>query len=208
MGGHGGLNILPQKRWNVYNFDNREKVRKDEEAAAREEHIRQQQERQKDSEARLAKLRDAALAKHKGKATDDETVAGEAHIDETLNNTEKTSLHEEKIQHMQLFNGLISFKKLTPGSVRSEEFKGPNEVDKKIFRGDKELERLYKRAAKEATRVGKDGVEADNEHYKLGYGCLDRSRKRPWYLTKTSLQDETESDVTNVDRPGEYLFAS
>jgi len=21
MGGHGGLNILPQKRWNVYNLD-------------------------------------------------------------------------------------------------------------------------------------------------------------------------------------------
>lgn len=29
MGGHGGLNILPQKRWNVYNRDNREKVEKD-----------------------------------------------------------------------------------------------------------------------------------------------------------------------------------
>ncbi|KAK1584296.1 hypothetical protein Q3G72_031664 [Acer saccharum] len=34
MGGHGGLNILPQKRWNVYNYENREKVRQDEEAAA------------------------------------------------------------------------------------------------------------------------------------------------------------------------------
>lgn len=33
-GGHGGLNILPQKSWHVYNFDAREKVRKDEEAAA------------------------------------------------------------------------------------------------------------------------------------------------------------------------------
>lgn len=29
MGGHGGLNILPQKRWNVYNHDNREKVDRD-----------------------------------------------------------------------------------------------------------------------------------------------------------------------------------
>lgn len=29
MGGHGGLNILPQKKWNVYNRDNREKVEKD-----------------------------------------------------------------------------------------------------------------------------------------------------------------------------------
>ena len=31
MGGHGGLNILPQKRWNVYRQDNQEKVRKDQE---------------------------------------------------------------------------------------------------------------------------------------------------------------------------------
>ena len=31
MGGHGGLNILPQKTWNVYRRDNREKVEKDEE---------------------------------------------------------------------------------------------------------------------------------------------------------------------------------
>lgn len=31
MGGHGGLNILPQKRWNVYNYNNRERVRKDKE---------------------------------------------------------------------------------------------------------------------------------------------------------------------------------
>ena len=29
MGGHGGLNILPQKRWNVYRKDNQEKVQKD-----------------------------------------------------------------------------------------------------------------------------------------------------------------------------------
>jgi len=29
MGGHGGLNILPQKKWNVYNYDNRDIVDKD-----------------------------------------------------------------------------------------------------------------------------------------------------------------------------------
>ena len=34
MGGHGGLNILPQKSWNVYNRDNRQKVERDEAEAA------------------------------------------------------------------------------------------------------------------------------------------------------------------------------
>ena len=33
MGGHGGLNILPQKSWNVYNRDNRQRVERDEAAA-------------------------------------------------------------------------------------------------------------------------------------------------------------------------------
>lgn len=57
MGGHGGLNILPQKRWNVYNFDNREKVRRDEEAAAADEQLKREQSRRRDSELRLQSLR-------------------------------------------------------------------------------------------------------------------------------------------------------
>ncbi|KAK3434575.1 hypothetical protein EUGRSUZ_D02058 [Eucalyptus grandis] len=45
MDGHGDLNILPQKRWNVYNYENREKVRKDEEAAVKEEQPKREQAR-------------------------------------------------------------------------------------------------------------------------------------------------------------------
>lgn len=37
MGGHGGLNILPQKRWNVYNYQNRIKVEKDKQKAKEKE---------------------------------------------------------------------------------------------------------------------------------------------------------------------------
>lgn len=59
MGGHGGLNILPQKRWNVYNYENREKVKRDEEAAAKEEQLKREQVRKRDAEFRLEQLRTA-----------------------------------------------------------------------------------------------------------------------------------------------------
>ncbi|KAL6325891.1 hypothetical protein AAG906_038380 [Vitis piasezkii] len=57
MGGHGGLNILPQKSWNVYGSENRERVRRDEEAAARNEQMKREQSRKRDTEFRLERLR-------------------------------------------------------------------------------------------------------------------------------------------------------
>eukprot|EP00897_Mesotaenium_endlicherianum_P001430 jgi/Mesen1/1314/ME000013S00802 len=63
MGGHGGLNILPQKSWHVYNWDNREKVRKDEEEhAAKEEALREEQ-LQRDAEIRRQLLLQKARLK-------------------------------------------------------------------------------------------------------------------------------------------------
>ena len=44
MGGHGGLNILPQKKWNVYNRDNREIVERDEQRAREREGERDERE--------------------------------------------------------------------------------------------------------------------------------------------------------------------
>lgn len=196
MGGHGGLNILPQKRWNVYNFDNRERVRRDEEAAAREESLRQQQERQKEAESRLAKLRDA-------KRSSSSHESGDLHGfgEQPPSDSQQDHDENEKMRHISLFNGLIGFQRLHPGAAASEEIKRGMEVDKQIFRGDKELERLYKRATKEATQVGKNGVEADDEHYKLGYGCLGRDKKRPWYLTQSPLTAESEIGTSDADRP-------
>lgn len=42
MGGHGGLNILPQKKWHVFNYDNRLKVELDQ-LHAREEEIEREE---------------------------------------------------------------------------------------------------------------------------------------------------------------------
>jgi hypothetical protein len=57
MGGHGGLNILPQKSWNVYNRENRLRVQRDEEQAAREAADISRRDALELSEKNLAELR-------------------------------------------------------------------------------------------------------------------------------------------------------
>ncbi|KDP39859.1 hypothetical protein JCGZ_03390 [Jatropha curcas] len=97
MGGHGGLNILPQKRWNVYNYENREKVRRDEEAAAKEEQLKREQARKRDAEFRLERLRTgrglAPLIKH----------------EEENRTSEPDEESEPKSNHINLFEGIRIF---------------------------------------------------------------------------------------------------
>lgn len=58
MGGHGGLNILPQKRWNVYNRDNRLKVARDEEKQREQDEQTRQRHVQAEREFRHRQLLD------------------------------------------------------------------------------------------------------------------------------------------------------
>lgn len=57
MGGHGGLNILPQKRWNVYNRDNIEKVERDKRKAEERRKEQEEKQREVENESRLRVLR-------------------------------------------------------------------------------------------------------------------------------------------------------
>ena len=73
MGGHGGLNILPQKKWNVYNYDNRLKVEQDEAKEA----IKKEEREMKSAKKQLSQ-KYAILKKQKGgreiKKVDDRRV--------------------------------------------------------------------------------------------------------------------------------------
>jgi hypothetical protein len=57
MGGHGGLNILPQKSWNVYGQKNRQKVAEDEAERDKKEAKVQSQHERATRELRLRALR-------------------------------------------------------------------------------------------------------------------------------------------------------
>jgi hypothetical protein len=62
MGGHGGLNILPQKSWNVYNIRNQNIVRRDEENFRREQAEAERQAQREEQEVRLSTLREGREA--------------------------------------------------------------------------------------------------------------------------------------------------
>jgi hypothetical protein len=95
MGGHGGLNILPQKRWNVYNYDNREKVEKDQELLER---ARQQREKNKISSSlgqRINKIKREQKKANSGKNSNQEEEKEE--IKESKNKKVKLYAEENKL---------------------------------------------------------------------------------------------------------------
>ena len=57
-GGHGGLNILPQKSWNVYGWEQRQKVKRDEEKAEAEEAAKLESRLQEHRDGRMSVLQE------------------------------------------------------------------------------------------------------------------------------------------------------
>eukprot|EP00891_Asterochloris_glomerata_P002108 jgi/Astpho2/2108/Aster-x1039 len=64
MGGHGGLNILPQKRWNVYGRENRLKVARDEAAYEEEQQAKRAKHQKAEQEHRRQQLLQRARQKY------------------------------------------------------------------------------------------------------------------------------------------------
>ncbi|XP_052211037.1 uncharacterized protein LOC127813934 [Diospyros lotus] len=110
MGGHGGLNILPQKRWNVYNYENREKVRRDEEAAAKEEQVQREQARKREAEFRLERMRHA-----RGLAPSSAAVS-------SIPEPEPES--KPKTNHINLFEGIKIFDPVSGAEGKGDDERG------------------------------------------------------------------------------------
>ncbi|KAI4317346.1 hypothetical protein L6164_025220 [Bauhinia variegata] len=171
MGGHGGLNILPQKRWNVYNYENREKVRHDEEQAAREEQLKREQARKRDAEFRLEKLRTARGLAPLNPANQPDNEAVEDNV------PDDSEPKPGDFGHINLFEGIKIFDPIKNHSV--EERDGSKK--KKMKTEDK----------------GSKVVMPEDEKYRLGYGLAGKGVKLPWYLQKQNDNVNGDSDSGN-----------
>ncbi|XXG66467.1 hypothetical protein AAC387_Pa06g0032 [Persea americana] len=179
MGGHGGLNILPQKRWNVYNYENREKVRRDEEAAAKEEQLKREQSRKRDAEFRLEHLRQARGIN-----------APRPH------SPERNSSDSKRIN---LFEGLKIFP--FSGSEDDPREDGPKEQKRKRKRKD---ESASATAPAPAPKV----VSAEDEKYRLGYGVAGKGVKAPWYLSRPSDAEDGDGESAIAGEEAESIRKS
>ncbi|GLJ18301.1 hypothetical protein SUGI_0323830 [Cryptomeria japonica] len=182
MGGHGGLNILPQKRWNVYNFDNRERVRKDEEAAAREEELKREQSARRDAEFRLEKLRQANQAK-RGFQTP-QSLPSVSSPQTLAQDSTQEELPDSDSKHINLFQGWNGFQ------MEGEKSDDRKEKKKDDSRPPKKQKKM--KEGGESVRT----ILPEDEKYRLGYGVAGKDAKTPWYLSKSSVaqQEENEED--------------
>lgn len=160
MGGHGGLNILPQKRWNVYRQDNREKVRQDEEKHAEE--IEKQRKKQVlyDGEIRRSLLLERVKEKKK--------VEGNDTCDLPTGEAQPVEVAEETFAgHINLFEGLVEFRE---GKVDGERERGGmvarSSVGVDVTAGKKKEEDIK---------------------FSLGYGAKGEKGEEPWYAQKGSI---------------------
>jgi hypothetical protein len=172
MGGHGGLNILPQKKWNVYGRENRLRVARDE-AAREEEQARLESRRDvAESEHRLSVLKKRARLKYGGAAS--------VNLDRWEGSLGKSDTIEREKESLQ-----------EPPSISS----GPNETNA-LESGVKNPQRAAEERL-ERRRRGNPATQTSDarfdQRFRFGAGLATDGENGhlPWYATSRPLLNKT-----------------
>ena len=141
MGKGGGLNILPHKKWNVYNRDNRLKVEHDEKIIHKEIQRRKLNHREKTFQHKIKKLQ--LNNKANFLSNKDDSINSENSFDKKIEDDDniKTQIYMELMKKESLLKQSTRFlnnqnNKLIPSSDKSinyEQIKTSNEIEHLII---------------------------------------------------------------------------
>ncbi|DBB08958.1 TPA: hypothetical protein ACH3X3_007593 [Trebouxia sp. C0006] len=194
MGGHGGLNILPQKSWNVYGRENRLKVARDEAKFEEENKIKRERHIQAEREARRAALLQKARQRQAEHQVIDVVPAVSAHVHQEA----AQQLPEEK----QECAGTQAVQPVLPeAQLRTQNNKG--QMLKHInFWHEDELKMAHpevqaEKKMEQKRRGNKDTQTSDakfDEQFKLGH----QMASQPWYSRKASSPPPPEARLPDV----------
>ncbi|SCL98446.1 conserved Plasmodium protein, unknown function, partial [Plasmodium chabaudi chabaudi] len=113
MGGHGGLNILPQKKWNVYRKDVQYKVNYDENKLIKEEEAKQREKNKYEFENTITQLKNNISNNNEKKSTTKQKEHINLFAEEEKEITKRNKMHESflikkghYIYNDQNFNGV------------------------------------------------------------------------------------------------------
>jgi hypothetical protein len=180
MGGHGGLNILPQKRWNVYRFDNQEKVRVDEAEAARQDQLQREATRRRESHSRLVALRRnrglQADSPSPPRAPSPPPPSARSAPPPAARPADPLPVASDG-DHINLFSGggggPADFAVLASASG------GRGAARERDPAADSKPNPKKRKKEEEARTAG-----PDDEKYRLGYGLAGKGVAAPWYASK------------------------
>ncbi|CDW71903.1 UNKNOWN [Stylonychia lemnae] len=189
MGGHGGLNILPQKRWNVYRQDNRQKVEDDEKLLhqAREEHYRNQS---------ISNLNEQVKVLKTQNTNNDGRVSNQGNEEQKVAHSQK---QKEELTDNEIYQRARK-------QLRAKE-KGDKKMIESELMGkidDSQHVNLFKQEQIDIMlrqkQIEKSGEVQGKEDYLKrsgNLGDLFKDRHRPWYV-KQQIQTDDQSNAADI----------
>lgn len=178
MGGHGGLNILPQKSWNVYGRENRLTVSRDEAKFEEENKLKRERHVQAEREARRAALLQRARQKQAQHQISDMLPKTPAAVTTEAMQLPDQPANSQAVEPIQ-----------AEAELRTQDSKGPllkhinfwHEDELKMAHPEVQAEKKME----QKRRGNKDTQTSDakfDEQFKLGHQMTNQ----PWYSRKAS----------------------
>ncbi|CAK0786631.1 hypothetical protein CVIRNUC_009845 [Coccomyxa viridis] len=186
MGGHGGLNILPQKSWNVYGRENRLKVARDEAQHAEEEQARMEKQREAESQARRIYLLQQA-AKKRGETFElpqaavgpQPRLAPEAEAVEP--SLASTSATEEP--SAAATDSAVAVREEQPTLLQHINFFAEHEAKEAH---PEKLEEAKREARRRGDKKTQTSDAKFDEKFQVGHGISGKANK-PWYAKSSAM---------------------